>query len=258
MALTVSHHDGRPRFGWTDIVDAMTTIEAGTAVDVQYVDAESRSVAIHEAGHAVTAHLFMPTKQSSRLSIRMRGGSLGHHQVFDTEERFSRFRSEQIAMLIWGLGAMAAEQVFYNETTNGVGGDLQSTTGMANWMVGASGMRAERVELGLTFTRPEDEDAAREKIREKHERIGSRIMNSVSVAPSGDPDKKRAAAELMGQAYVIAYQTILQNRKAVDTIAEVLLERRELYGDEVVELLDSLDLKKPEIDYLRDDTWPKM
>ena len=33
MALTVAHYDGRERFGWQDIVDAMTTIESGTAVN---------------------------------------------------------------------------------------------------------------------------------------------------------------------------------------------------------------------------------
>jgi len=70
----------------------------------------------------------------------MRGGSLGHHQALEKEERFSRFRSEEIGLIIWGLGSMAAERVFYGETTNGVGGDLFSVTAAAAYMVGASGM----------------------------------------------------------------------------------------------------------------------
>ena len=38
MALTYAHHDGRERFGWGDIVEAMTTVETGTAVGIEYVD----------------------------------------------------------------------------------------------------------------------------------------------------------------------------------------------------------------------------
>src|SRR4029450_8915382 len=50
-------------------------------------------------------------------------------------------------LIIWGLGAMAAERVFYGETSNGVGGDLFTVTAAAANMVGASGMGPERVEL---------------------------------------------------------------------------------------------------------------
>ena len=74
MALTVAHYDGRERFGWHDIVDAMTTIESGTAVNIEYVAEETRAVAIHEAGHAVASHVYMKGTESTRLSIRMRGG----------------------------------------------------------------------------------------------------------------------------------------------------------------------------------------
>src|SRR3712207_9313356 len=55
MALTYAHHDGRRAFGWTDIVEAMTTVESGTAMSVEYVPDETRAVAIHEAGHARSA-----------------------------------------------------------------------------------------------------------------------------------------------------------------------------------------------------------
>src|SRR5262245_46430985 len=59
MALTVAHHTGREAFGWEDIVDAMTTVESGTAVDVEYVPAETRAIAVHEAGHALAAHAYL-------------------------------------------------------------------------------------------------------------------------------------------------------------------------------------------------------
>ena len=57
------------------------------------------------------------------------------------------FRSEEMAELVWGLGAMAAEYVFYGENTNGVGGDVQSATRQAAQMVGAAAMSPEPVEV---------------------------------------------------------------------------------------------------------------
>jgi hypothetical protein len=50
--LTIAHHSQREALGWDDLVEAMTTLEAGTAVGVEHTPEESRAVAIHDAGHA--------------------------------------------------------------------------------------------------------------------------------------------------------------------------------------------------------------
>src|SRR5689334_20523327 len=147
MALTLAHHEGRLAFGWDDIVEAMTTVESGTAVGTEYVPEETRAVAIHEAGHAAAAHVYMKGAESTRLSIKRRGAALGHHQAREKEERFSSWRSEEAAQLVWALGAMAAERVFYGENSTGVGGDVQSATARAAWMVGACGMAPDEPEL---------------------------------------------------------------------------------------------------------------
>ena len=68
---------------------------------------------------------------STRLSIRKRGSSGGHHQAMEIEDRFGHWRSEQVGDLIWGLGAMAAEHVFYGQNTTGVGGDVGMVTARA-------------------------------------------------------------------------------------------------------------------------------
>src|SRR6476469_7720449 len=161
MALTVAHHTGREAFGWEDIVDAMTTVESGTAVDIEYVPDETRAVAVHEAGHALAAHAYLKGAESTRLSIRRRGGSLGHHMALQKEERFSSWRSEEMARLIWALGAMAAARVFYGENSTGVGGDVQAATARAAWMVGVCGMAPEQPELNGSRTNGTVTDARR-------------------------------------------------------------------------------------------------
>lgn len=267
MALTYAHSDGRAEFDRQDIVEAMTTIESGTAVGINYIEDETRAVAIHEAGHAVASHVYMKDVLSTRLSIRMRGGSLGHHQAIEKEERFSSWRHEEVGNLVWTLGAMAAEHVFYGENGVGVGGDIQSATWRAARMVGMSGMGPEPLDLRGRV--PKDRlDDVEGKLMERFERIGLQIMNRARASSAmqsdpissvlGDPAKRRAAAQILGQAYLTAVCCIRANREAVARVAEALVQRKELYGDEVVELLDAAGPVAPVIDVLDETVWPKV
>jgi ATP-dependent Zn protease len=267
MALTYAHSDLRPIFDRRDIVEAMTTVESGTAVGVEYIPEETRAVAIHEAGHAVASHIFMKDSESTRLSIRMRAGSLGHHQAIQKDERFSAWRHEEVAQLIWILGAMAAERVFYEENSIGVGGDVSAVTTTAAWMVGMCAMGPEPVSLEGRV--PEEfREEQEEQMMERFERMGNQIMRRGQAGsmmqgdPIGavlsDPAKRKAAAQLLGQAYLTAYNLVRHNQEKVERIAEVLVERREMHGDEVVELLERARLEEPEIDLLKQDVWPRV
>ena len=266
MALTIAHHSQRESLQWDDLVEAMTTLEAGTAVGIEYVPEESRAVAIHEAGHAAAGHAYLKGAESTRLSIRMRGGALGHHQALEKEERFSRFRSEEFARLVWALGAMAAERVFYGENSNGVGGDVQSVTAQAAFMVGASAMGPQPFEV--TPREDETEEEARERILKRFEKIGLQIVNRTSgggpfgenpvASVLGDPDKRALVGQILGQAYVAAHNLILANRESVEQIADVLSARRELFGDELLSLLDGAKLTIPEVDLSEESSWPTM
>jgi cell division protease FtsH len=266
MALTIAHHSGREALTWDDLVEAMTTLEAGTAVGIEYVPEESRAVAIHEAGHAAAGHVYLKGAESTRLSIRMRGGALGHHQALEKEERFSRFRSEEFARLVWALGAMAAERVFYGENSNGVGGDVLSVTAQAAHMVGASAMGPQPFEVQPR--EGETAEEARERVLGRFEKIGLQIVNRTSGAGPfgenpiasvlGDRDKRRIVGQLVGQAYVAAHNLVLANRDAVEHIADVLAARRELFGDELLELLESSKLTIPDVDLSEESSWPTM
>jgi ATP-dependent Zn protease len=271
MALTYAHHDGREQFGFEDITEAMTTVESGTAVGIQYIPEETRAVAIHEAGHAAAAHVYMKGAESTRLSIRMRGAALGHHQALEKDERFSSWRSEEMGRLIWTLGAMAAERVFYGENSTGVGGDVQSATARAAWMVGACGMAPERVELnGRMNGRPRraKEDEKREEIMRRFEEIGLQIMNRTggggpfSHDPLGsvltDRAKRTYAAQILGQAYITAHHLIEHNKEGVEKIADAVVKKHELYGDELVDVLQRANLRVPEVDLTDAKSWPRL
>jgi ATP-dependent Zn protease len=266
MALTIAHSEGRPVFAWRDIVEAMTTVEAGTAQNIEYVPEETRAVAIHEAGHAAAGHVYLEKEiLSTRLSIRKRGSSLGHYQGMEKDERFSHFRSRVMGSLVMTLGAMAAEHVFYGENSQGVSGDLQSATATAAAMVGMWGMGPDAVAIDIHADADPETEA---QVQRRLERIGSRIMNRASAGSplTGDPvasvlgdrDKRSAAAQLLGQAYVSAYALIAANRDKIERIADTLVDRKEMHGDEVVDLLNGVNLTRPEIDLLDEHTWPRV
>ncbi len=270
MALTLAHSEGKQAFGREEIVEAMTTVETGTARSIEYVPAESRATALHEAGHAAASYLYQENIEATRLTIKMRGNSLGHFQAMQKEERFSSWRSEQMARLIMVLGAMATEVVFYEENTNGVGGDIGSVSELACRMVGLSAMAPIRVDLDGRFGSEDEEEAARERIMARFERIGNQLIQRGGSGQSQASDsayitgvlndrfKRSMAAQLIGQAFVTAYNSALHNRAALERIADELIDRRELHGDEVVELLQRVGLKRPPIDVLDPACWPKL
>ena len=249
VALMYSFEHGREGFIWEDLREAMANIEAGLAEPIEYSENERLAVARHEMGHAVANRFFLPDMKSVRLSIRKRGGALGHHQAVEATESFVKFRSRLAAEIRWALGSIAVERVFYGENSSGVSGDLANATHDAAFMVGLYGMGPDR---------RNDEDSLRAEM------IGYRLIaqGAALQAPQGDPnpvaailkerDKARDAAQILGSAYVDCWRLMLKNKDAIDRLAHVLIERKELVGREIDELLDTVHLVGPEAA----DAWP--
>jgi ATP-dependent Zn protease len=158
---------------------------------------------------------------------------------------------------------MAAEHVFYGENSRGVAGDVMSATSRAAWMVGMCAMGPAPIELGRAYDTSAEEEEARKEVAEKFRKIGNTIMNGSRTPDSilnvlSDKHAREEAAELIGQAYLAAYHLVLANKDGVEKVADVLVERREMHGDEVIELLDSIHLTIPEVDLTQEATWPRI
>jgi len=154
---------------------------------------------------------------------------------------------------------MAAEVVFYGQNTTGVGGDVRSVTWLAGRMVGFAAMAPQRVDLSDRIDDEERREDEEQRLMKRFEEIGVQIMHRSGggmmdadpmQAVVSDPRKSRLVAGLLGQAYVVAYNTIKQNKAGTEHVADVLVAKREIYGDDVVGLLDEARLRKPEIDVL--------
>ena len=73
-----------------------------------------------------------------------------------------------------------------------------------------------------------------------------------------DPRKRAYAAQFIGQAFVTAYNLIQANRAKIENVANAVIEKKEIYGDDLVRLLDAQNFEKPEIDWTAEETWPNL
>jgi ATP-dependent Zn protease len=188
----------------------------------------------------------------------MRGFSRGHHQSFDKNERSGRFQSGLFAELIHDVGAMAAELVFYGENSNGVGMDMQMTTRLSTAMTGAAGMSPAPLDLkGKTLPGKTDQET-REIINRRLEDLGGRLVNRSAASFQALGDRRKAAytTRFVGQAILIAYQLVLLNKDKVEAVADAVFETKEIFGDELVKLLDAQNFVAPEIDWTDESIWP--
>jgi ATP-dependent Zn protease len=187
----------------------------------------------------------------------MRGNALGHHMAMEKEERFSSWRHEDVGKLVWGLGSLAAERVFYGENSRGVGGDVQSVTQLAALMVGAWGMGEQ---LGDANGNGE--------LAHRFERLGTQIMDRTAgggalhadpvASVLADREQRSMVAQLLGQAYLTAHAFVEHNKQGIEKIADAVVEKRELYGDELLELLESAKLRAPELQLADANAWPSL
>jgi hypothetical protein len=62
----------------------------------------------------------------------------------------------------------------------------------------------------------------------------------------------------MGEALVTTYNMMIANKDKIQAIADAVVEKREIYGDDLVRLLDEQNLVKPDIDWTDEASWPKI
>jgi ATP-dependent Zn protease len=244
VALMYAFEDNRAAFTWRDLREAMGNIEAGLAHPIVYTEREKVAVARHELGHAVAARYFLPDQVSVRLSIKARTGSLGHHRTVGREEEFNKFRSQAAGELRHGLGAIAAERVFYGENSTGVSQDLVQSTQLAAMMIGVWGMGPDPL--------PPNQSRLAVSIGEYLVSVAATLGDTElqGASPAGralsNGRSRQAIAQVLGAAFIDDWRVMYVNKEAIDQAAEALMAQGELVGDEIGGLLDSVGLREPD------------
>ncbi|HWG72732.1 MAG TPA: AAA family ATPase [Acidimicrobiales bacterium] len=215
-ALVWALRRGGDRLGWEDVQRAKMTEELGLAQPVAYTDSERRTIATHESGHATVAHLVAPGRTLEVLSVIKRKDALGLLAHSETEERWTATRSEVEALIRIAMGGMVAEELFFGETSTGVAGDLQAATEAAAKMVGSFGMAGSLISL----------DAAGAP-------AGANIVTRVLADDAG----RDALEAILATARDDVVTLLGANRHLVAALRDALLERDELIGAEITDVL---------------------
>ena len=214
-ALVWSLRRGGNALSWPDIQRAKMTEEIGLAQPVEYTEAERRTIATHEAGHAAVAHLVGAGRKLEVLTIVKRRDALGLLAHSDLEERFLKSRSDLEAAIQIAMGGMVAEEQFFGESSTGVSGDLQSATLNAAQMIGSFGMSGTLISLEALGTSDTNIVGKVMGSREGREKLDEMLADA----------KRKVVAMLDEHAYI------------VEALRDALLERYELIGDEITEVI---------------------
>jgi cell division protease FtsH len=206
-----------PGMSWKDLEQARLVTEVGLGQPVGYTEHEKRLIATHEAGHATLAWLVAPHRRLEILTIVKRAGSLGLLAHGDAEDVYTRSRSELEGLLRISFGGMIAEELFFGETSTGPGGDLQYATQLAVQMVGLSGMAGKLVSFAAVRPSFGGDD------------VVGRVL--------GDAEGRRLVEDLLAEQKRRATQLLEQNRHLVAALRDALLERHELIGHEIEDVL---------------------
>ena len=187
-------------------------------------DAEKRTTAYHEGGHALVAYLLPGADPLHKVTIIPRGRALGLTMQLPTDDRYSyskEFLVNQITIL---LGGRAAEEIVFQQQTTGAGNDLEKATEMARKMVCEWGMSEK---MGpLTFGKGEE-----------HIFLGREVSRpkdySEETAVLIDSEIKRIVTDSASR----AKHLLDSNLEKLHVLARALLERETLDGEEINRIL---------------------
>jgi ATP-dependent Zn protease len=208
---------GANRFSWNDLQQAKMTEEIGLAQPVEYTEAERRTIATHEAGHATVAWLVGKGRKLEVLTIIKRRDALGLLAHSEEEERFTKTKSEVRALIDIAFGGMVAEELFFGEASTGVAGDLQAATVNACQMVGQLGMGSSLVSASAM------------------EYPAGGIVSKVLSTDGG----RAEVEELLSTSKESVASMLSEHRNVVEALRDALLDRSELIGEEILAVIRS-------------------
>jgi cell division protease FtsH len=225
-AALLAARQGKDAVEMADFDEAIERVIAGLQKKTRVMSPkEKRTVAYHEAGHAIVAEMVPGADPVAKISIIPRGvAALGYTQQLPTEDRYLMTRSELLARIHVLLGGRVAEEMVLGDISTGAQNDLQKATEIARTMVTQFGMsekvglvslQGQRTPLFLPVAMP----AAKEYSEQTAELVDSEI--------------KKILSEIHGKVSGI----LGSRRGALDSLANLLLEKETVERSQLQEIL---------------------
>ncbi|MDD3311499.1 ATP-dependent zinc metalloprotease FtsH [Pseudodesulfovibrio sp.] len=192
-------------------------------------DDEKKTTAYHEAGHALVAKLLPGTDPVHKVSIIPRGRALGVTMQLPGEDRHNYSKDYLLNNMAVLMGGRCAEELVLNQLTTGASNDIERATKTARNMVCMWGMSDK---LG-----PMSFGDNQEQVFLGKELIHNRDFGE-ETAKLIDAEVRRFVEE----AYEQATALLKDNLDALEAIAQALLDRETITGDDITLLMEGKEL----------------
>ena len=218
----------RTRVEQKDLGEAIERVVAGLEKKSRVLqDDEKKVVAYHEVGHAIVGHLMPGGSKVAKISIVPRGMSaLGYTLQLPTEERFLNSKEDLQGQIATLLGGRSAEEIVFGKITTGAANDLQRATDLAEQMVGTYGMSDTLGPLAYD------------------KQGGGRFLGGNNNPRRSVSDATAQAIDhevrgLVDKAHDDALSVLRQNMGLLETIAQKILEKEVIEGDDLKQMLEA-------------------
>ncbi|KAJ2579698.1 AAA ATPase afg3 [Coemansia sp. RSA 1694] len=187
---------------------------------------EKKTVAYHEAGHAVSGWFLKHADPLLKVSIIPRGqGALGYAQYLPRDQYL--FSTDQLRdRMCMTLGGRASEELFFGVITTGASDDLQKVTRMAYAQVVQYGMNKRVGQLNFI-----DQQQAEQQFHKPYSEATAEIIDE-------------EVRKMITDAYAATLALLTEKRAAVDKVAQLLLKKEVLGREDMLELLGPRPFKE--------------
>ncbi|MCS3648757.1 cell division protease FtsH [Salinibacter ruber] len=211
---------------YSDIEEARDKVMMGLKRDGMVLDdEEKRLLAYHEAGHAIVGAVLPNADPVHKVTIVPRGKAMGVTQQLPEKDKYLYRLDYILDRLAVIMGGRAAEELIFDTATSGAENDLKQVRKMARKMVLDWGMGDQFKHISL------GEDQGNVFLGDE---IAKGREYSDDTAREVDEEIRRISED----AFQRAVDTLTEHREAFDQLAEMLIEREEVPGKDVLNLVN--------------------
>ena len=187
-------------------------------------ESEKRVVAYHEAGHTLVAKMLPGCDPVHKVTIIPRGPALGYTLQMPLEDKYLTSKTEILNRLCVLLGGRAAEEIAIGEITTGAHDDLNKVTSYVQKMVMEFGMSEK---IGLQSLKKDESEVF----------LGRDIMRQAGYSNETARIVDEEIKKIISDSYMKAKAALTGNRKALDAIANRLIENEVVDAVEIDALM---------------------
>ncbi|MDF2523915.1 MAG: cell division protein FtsH [Clostridiales bacterium] len=188
---------------------------------------EKKLTAYHEAGHALAVKIASTTDKVDRISIIPAGMAGGYTAYKPDEDKNYHTKAQLLERIVVALGGRAAEQLVLGEISTGAGSDLKSANGVARSMITRYGMSDKL--SNMIFGSDNDEVF-----------IGRDFAQARNYSEEVAAAIDREVKEIIDSCYVRTLSMLKENIEKLHKVAEALLEKEKLEGQEFEDIIASV------------------